>query len=49
MLNPFCISGDFIALIGALAVFPCSIIFPLVLTAIVRTSFFTPVHSSIRC
>ena len=34
MLLPF--FGDFIALIGSVAVFPCCLIFPLLLTAIVR-------------
>ena len=34
MLLPF--FGDFIALIGSVAVFPCCLIFPLLLTAVVR-------------
>lgn len=34
MLLPF--FGDFIALIGSVAVFPCCLIFPLMLSAIVR-------------
>jgi len=36
MLLPF--FGDFIALIGSVAVFPCCLIFPLLLTAIVRNN-----------
>ena len=30
------LAGDFIALIGSVAVFPCCLIFPLILTALVR-------------